>query len=119
MTVTADFNFVKDYSSIFGVILFGSYAYGEPTVRSDIDVCIVTRTASTYNDYSIIWDNLIPSFPNYDIRFFDEFPIQIQMDIIQKGIVLYSPDVSALYEYFVPIRRRWNDIKHRFFPYIQ
>lgn len=47
------------------IILFGSYAYGNPTPDSDVDLLIVMRTRAKYIDrYVVVSNALIPrDFP--------------------------------------------------------
>ena len=81
------------------IILFGSYAYGEPNEHSDLDICVVER------DYKNKWeekkkirkalsfidlpkDILNPTLEEYE--FYKKEPGSVYKDIEEKGIVLWS-----------------------------
>jgi len=49
----------------------------------------------------------------YDIRIFSELPIFIKIQIIEDGILVYSPSKYDLYEFFYFYRKIWADQKHR------
>jgi len=45
----------------------------------------------------------------YDVRFFEELPLYIQINIIESNKIIYSKDICELYEYFYFIRKLWDD----------
>ena len=45
----------------------------------------------------------------YDVRFFEEMPLYIQINIIKSNKIIYSKDVYELYEYFYYFRKLWED----------
>ena len=82
------------------IILFGSYAYGNPTNDSDLDICIVKKEVGSkfrakkeirkkLKDILIAKDILVPSEKEFD--FYKTQYGSVFMDINQKGIVLW-PD---------------------------
>nr|MDO8085836.1 nucleotidyltransferase domain-containing protein [Candidatus Sigynarchaeum springense]MDO8117132.1 nucleotidyltransferase domain-containing protein [Candidatus Sigynarchaeota archaeon] len=108
------FSFTLDNPAILGVLLYGSYATGGNTCRSDVDICIVTSDISDYDAWSYVIQNLGGEAEDkFDVRVFNELPIQIQGQILDKGIVIVSPDVPALYERLFPARKQWDDWKYR------
>ena len=48
----------------------------------------------------------------YDIRFFEEFPLPVKMEIIEKGQVIYAEDFSELYDFFT-FRKLWAENQFR------
>jgi len=81
------------------IILFGSYAYGNPTEDSDIDICIIKK------DYTNKWneklkirkllsmiklpiDILNPKLDEYE--FYSNEINSVYYDIDKKGIVLWQ-----------------------------
>jgi predicted nucleotidyltransferase len=95
--IERDFRFVIEDRSILGVLLFGSHASGDATPRSDIDICIVVPDRYLCEMYSYIIINLENNIGKYDIRFFEELPLYIKMEVIMKGIPVISRDIPALY----------------------
>lgn len=94
------FVFIREDNRILGLILYGSYAQGKQTERSDIDICIVTSHQDLNAMYQYIFQNLEKDVENLDLRFFEELPLLIRGEIIEKGIVIYTPDMGELTEYF-------------------
>ena len=100
----------KDYEhSCMGIILFGSYATGDFTKRSDIDVCIVNP-----KDKNVYFNILKKLGGKYDLKIFEELPLYIQINIIKnfKGNVIYGDELE-LSEYFYKFRKLWRDMEHR------
>jgi uncharacterized protein len=84
------------------IILFGSYAYGEPTEHSDFDLLVIRRNiesskASNMEIREAIWG---VKAPPASFTFLSKTPEQVESklasgspiyeDIIQKGLVLYA-----------------------------
>ena len=57
--------------------------------------------------------NINVNLKKYDIRLFSELPLYIKIQIIEKGIAIYSPDELDLYEFFYIYRKLWADQEHR------
>ena len=100
---------IKDFEKIKkvnAVILFGSVASGRANRLSDIDICIVGDL--TQNDKSNIY-----SFygEKYDISFFDELPIYIQMRVLH-GKVLFCNDEDLLYRIYFSVFRKYQECKY-------
>ncbi len=81
------------------VILFGSYAYGNPTEDSDIDICVVekdqtskideaTRIRKSLGKMGIAIDILVSTVDEYD--FYKDQINSVYYDIDRKGEVLWS-----------------------------
>lgn len=81
------------------IILFGSYAYGEPTESSDIDLCIVKESVDSkmvekrkirelLKDINISKDILVPSKNEYD--FYKNEVGSVYMEIEKRGLVLWQ-----------------------------
>ncbi|MHA1271289.1 MAG: nucleotidyltransferase domain-containing protein [Candidatus Helarchaeota archaeon] len=87
------------------IILFGSYAYGNPKENSDIDILIIKNTVKRRVDRIVLVKKLIynpnrkipispivytPDELNERLRIGDDF---IQ-EIIEKGIILYEKKIG-------------------------
>ena len=81
------------------IILFGSYAYGNPTENSDIDICIIQKKNDSkiklkkeirnrLKDLCIAKDILVPSMEEYD--FYKTQFGSVFMDIEKKGKILWA-----------------------------
>jgi predicted nucleotidyltransferase len=89
-----------------GVVLFGSYAEGEQTKRSDIDVCIIKPVEDVMD---AIYDKL---GGKYDIKVFEHLPLYIKEEVIRNHEVVVGNELD-LSEYFHFFRKLWQDVEHR------
>ena len=96
----AKFKFLSTDPHILGIIFYGSFATKQNHAKSDIDICIVAGKSSKYPLYKKIMAGFPEDISNYDIRFFEELPLLIRGKIIEEGVVLYTPDMGKLTEYF-------------------
>ena len=108
-----DFQEIFNKKDILGVLLYGSVVTDTNTNKSDIDVCVVAPNENRHQLLSFILQNINVNLKKYDIRFFSELPLYIKIQVIEKGILIYSPDNLELYEYFYFYRKLWADQKHR------
>lgn len=94
-------NIVKDAANKINpqkVILFGSYAYGNPNKDSDIDLLFIKETKlPKLRRYCLISDSLRHVFPiDILVKTREEIKRRLAMgdpfykDIINKGIILYE-----------------------------
>ena len=111
--IQADFLPIWTERNILGVLLYGSHALGMETLRSDIDICVVAPGEDIMDLLSFIWQNVNVSLKKYDVRVFHELPLYIKIQVIEKGILIYSTDKYELYEFFFVYRKIWADQKFR------
>jgi len=108
-----DFSKIIQKKDIKGILLFGSYVTNNQTNRSDVDICVVAPNEKIVELLSFILQNINVNLRKYDIRIFEELPLYIKIQIIEKGILVYSSNKFDLYEYFYFFRKLWADQKHR------
>ncbi len=108
-----DFLKIIEHKKILGILLFGSYLNQMETPRSDIDLCVVAPKEDPASLLSFILQNINVNLRKYDVRLFKELPLYIKIQIIENGLLVYSPDKFDLYEFFYVYRKLWNDQKHR------
>jgi len=81
------------------IILFGSYAYGNPTKDSDLDICVVEKNYKNrfqekqkirelLKDIDLPKDILNPTLEEYEF-YKNEFG-SVYKDIEEKGVVLWK-----------------------------
>jgi len=81
------------------IILFGSWAYGNPTFESDLDICVVEKSYKSrikekskirnlLRDIKMPKDILVPYLEEYD--FYKKEYGSVYKDIEDKGVVLWS-----------------------------
>lgn len=81
------------------IILFGSFAYGNPTTESDLDICVVGREHKNrweekakirelLKDIKVPKDILVPYLEEYE--FYKNEYGSVYKDIEDRGVVLWS-----------------------------
>lgn len=104
-----NFEFTLQIPEILGVVLYGSQVTGDTTPRSDVDICVVTRHKPTAALLLEILERQPHPDENYSIFFFHELPLYIKKDVFNEGLVIMSPDIPALYEFYFSYRKIWED----------
>ncbi|MHA1191771.1 MAG: nucleotidyltransferase domain-containing protein [Promethearchaeota archaeon] len=111
--IVDDFSEIIKNKNILGIILYGSYIEERNTNRSDIDICVIAPNEDMGELFSYLLQNINVNAKKYDVRLFNELPLYIKIQVIQKGVLIYSSNKLDLYEYFYIYRKLWNDQKHR------
>ena len=111
--IQADFSCIIKNRKIMGILIFGSFANDQDTKISDIDICIVAPDEDNSEILSYIAGNINVVKKKYDVRTFLELPLYIKIQVIEDGVLIYSPNKLDLYEYFFIYRKIWADQKHR------
>ena len=104
-------NDLTKLKDIFAIVAYGSHAEGKAHERSDIDVCVVLKSNDSEKISKVLREILKISAKNekYDIRIFEQMPLFMKMEVIEKGQVIYTEDFSELNEYFYFFRKLWQD----------
>lgn len=81
------------------IILFGSYAYGNPTADSDVDLVVVTETSLPKRKTSVAIWNLLGNIPlpkdiivasNSEFEFYSQEAGSVLRTANEKGVVIYA-----------------------------
>ncbi len=96
---------------IFAVILYGSYAVGKQTPRSDIDICIVVGSHKKEVLDKVFKKILLicGESEKYDIKMFEEMPLKLKIEVLSEGIVLYAKEEKELDFIKHKYIKIWND----------
>ena len=97
-----DFEFLKD--RVLAVLMFGSAMDCDES--RDIDVCIVAPEGC---DIREVFKRIDVSGKRYDVWLFEELPLYMKMEVIEKHVIVYCRDILELYEYFYQFRKLWQD----------
>ena len=108
-----DFSTVIAKRDILGILLYGSFTKDKNTNKSDIDICVVAPNEEKHHLLSFVLQNINVQKKKYDVRLFYELPLYIKINVIEEGLLIYSPNKLDLYEFFYIYRKLWNDQKHR------
>ena len=101
-SIYKDFEFLKD--RVLAVLIFGSAVDGDEF--RDIDVCIVAPEGYNIRE---IFKRIDVSGKRYDVWLFEELPLYMKLEVIEKHVVVFSRDLLELYEYFYKFRKLWKD----------
>lgn len=110
-SIKKDFSFLKN-ENVLGVLLFGSYAKREKGAR-DVDICIVAPKEKSANIMKKVYRNMDVGSKKYDVYCFEELPLYMKWEVINRHEVLFAKDEGELYEYFYYFRKLYADQKHR------
>ncbi len=104
-----DIKNIKD--DVFAIILYGSYIYGKPNIRSDIDVCLVLKTNDENEIKNVYRKTLRLSGKNekYDIKIFELLSLYIKINIINSGKIIFVKNSKELQEYFYFYKKLWQE----------
>ncbi len=110
--IRKDFEFLKEKSEVEAVLVYGSWAKGEATTKSDIDICIVAPRLKTPKEFASllleIWGRIDSN--KYDVRIFEELPLYIKIDVIKTHKVIFcKKGIPELSYYFYKYRKIWQD----------
>ena len=98
-------------NEVLGILLYGSYAKGEETPRSDIDICVVAGFHDK-DKLKALFRKILPIIgmsEKYDIKIFEYMPLYMKIRVIKEGEPLFVRDLPALYEYFYFYLKLWED----------
>lgn len=110
-TIKKNFHEYFMKNSPLGILLFGSKAAGEDTLRSDIDVCIVLGSKNNLMDeIRLAWQHV---GGRYDLWLFEELPIYMQAQVIDNHKIIYCDDYPLLTEYFYDFRKLVETYRYR------
>ena len=108
---------LKHDKDIVAVMLFGSYARGDNSPDSDIDICLVldnnlekSALSSKRLQYS--------SNNNMDVQIFQALPIYIRTRVIKEGKILFVANEELLYEIAMKNIQEYEDYKPFYFDYL-
>lgn len=105
---------IIDGGNCQGVLLAGSYAYGKPTAKSDLDLRVITKDGSNFVDDSIKYDTQMEILCNSPERVREYFEEGRQtgdepaVNFWSKGKIIYDPNgaVSRLQREAQEIREK-------------
>lgn len=105
---------------VLAVILFGSYARGEASPLSDVDVCLVLHS-KTVDRLRMAQKGLdyLAEFPHLDIQIFQLLPLAIQKRVLKEGKVLYSRNDEALYDIAYSTVKAFKDFRYKYYDYLE
>src|SRR5271157_1170977 len=88
---------VQSDSRVLALLVFGSYARGEP--YHDIDICLIIFPSE---DSSKILLNYVQAVDEkFDVKVFSALPLYIRSRIIKEGKILLNKDYNTLFDIYL------------------
>jgi predicted nucleotidyltransferase len=102
----------KHDPEVLAVLLFGSRARGDATMKSDYDVCLVLAAEPT-SDLAAAHKRLdYLAEADVDLVLFQQLPLHIRRQVLKEGTVLFARDEDRLYELAIRTVRAFEDFRH-------
>jgi hypothetical protein len=77
-------------------------------------VCIVGGPQRSPRDVlRLAWTRARLGGADYDVKAFEELPLYLKAEVLERGILVLARDEPALSEYLRPWRRMWEHQAHR------
>jgi hypothetical protein len=111
----------KNDPRLLGVFAFGSFARGEDTPSSDVDICLVLSAPSPGTpalDPTRVRLEYLKEFP-LDVQVFQGLPLYIRRRILREGRLLFVRDEDRLYDLAISTAKAFEDFKHIYFDYLR
>ena len=99
---------LSQFPPVIAVILYGSAARMSTTPQSDIDVCVVTSSYMSLEEWESIMSHTGPAL---DLVLFQDLSPSVRYRVIREGKVMFSRDREALHRIKVETLRKYLDIQ--------
>lgn len=108
---------MPDFYRVKFVFLFGSFSQKKQTKVSDIDFAVYYEGDEKQRfKFRIKLSAKLPE--SFDVQVFQDLPLYVRIEVL-KGEVIYSKDVSLVYEKAYETIRRFDDFKRYYYDYIK
>jgi len=96
---------IKIHPDVVAIYLFGSYAKGEQTPMSDVDIAVILNKPTPESEAEI---GSLAS-PEIDIVLFHRLPLRIKFEVFKHGKELFVRDEERLLEIKLEVMREYLD----------
>lgn len=96
---------IKNHPDVIAIYLFGSYAKGEQSPMSDVDIAVILGNPNPENEAEV--GSLIS--PEIDVVLFHRLPLHIKFEIFRYGKELFVRDEGKLVEIKLKVMREYLD----------
>ena len=94
------------------IILYGSFAEGNQTPLSDIDLSVYYE-GTKEERFKFRMEALGNVNDKFDIQIFQDLPLYIRKEVISHGKILYQKNYSEIFDIFIKTIKSFGDFKPR------
>ncbi len=102
-----------NFDALKFIYLYGSYAAGETTERSDIDLCLYYDIEDRDELYKTLFQISGSFTDEYDIQMFQLLPLYVQKEVF-KGELIYADEKDFVYDIARQTVKEYNDFEPRY-----
>lgn len=113
--------YARGDDEVIAVALYGSYARGEYSSVSDIDICIFLRPGK-YHPEEMHQKRMkyteAAASDRADVQIFQQLPLQVRTMVLKEGKMILVRDEAALYELAFQTVRDFEDFRKYYNEYL-
>jgi len=96
---------IKSHPGVVAVYLFGSYAKGEQTPMSDVDIAVILDKPTPESEADVG----SMATPEIDVVLFHRLPLHVKFEVFKHGKELFVRDEERLAEIKLEVMREYLD----------
>ena len=93
----------------YWVVLFGSCLNGEDTIRSDIDIAIISKLHDKKENEDFLFQITGQCKDIYDVKILELLPLYIQGEILENYMVIFGDEIEISY-YLYKFTKMWEKL---------
>ncbi len=112
---------VRQDENVLAVFLFGSFARGEQTRFSDMDLCLVFEPKPLPFESAALSHKRLDYLKDFslDIQIFQQLPIYVRRRVLKEGRLLFVRDEARLYGLAIRTAQAFEDFRPIYLSYLE